>query len=457
MALLVERDAKLSNQPKHISFMQAELERLSAGIYRAEGMIRYLSERYANTMRKRIFRRLRYALKLAFKRYSIRPPRYSVRTSRYNVVRSSIFFDKNFYLGSNADVRALAFDPAVHYLLFGSKEGRDPGPQFSETGYRALYPDVDASPLSALEHYESYGRKEGRRLLSAGPQLDLPRGEEASMPATTTPGPVAAQAQRKPVRFADTGAWRESIGRSGLFEPDVYLSLNQDLRAGGVDPWVHFLNHGVWEGRQFTTTELVARALSRLAPEIGEELCVVRESLSSHTDEETIIEAAEPLASSGVKIGVYCNSRGNFFLQEIANLVNWQLSVLGINSQLRTEESELTEEFDIRIFIAPHEFYILGRGGEWRSLADAPGTVLFNTEQAQTTWFNLAVPHLLRAPLVLDLNFQTALLTRKLGCSSIYFAPQYLDNCAYTTASLDVSCIELVRGYEFSRRRFDWT
>ena len=112
--------------------------------------------------------------------------------------------------------------------------------------------------------------------------------------------------------------------------------MHPDLIAAGVDAWEHFLTAGIWEGRQFTTTELVARALSRLAPEIEEELCVVRESLSSHTDEETILEAAEPLASSGVKIGVYFNSRGNFFLQEIANLVHWQLSALGINSQLRT-------------------------------------------------------------------------------------------------------------------------
>lgn len=35
----------------------------------------------------------------------------------------------------------------------------------------------------------------------------------------------------------------------GLFDPDWYLSFHSDLRSADVDPWVHYLNHGFFEGR----------------------------------------------------------------------------------------------------------------------------------------------------------------------------------------------------------------
>jgi hypothetical protein len=144
----------------------AEIARLAekdALLDQAERIISDISERYARILRNNSFRKLRYALKMVLLRFP-------VRTSQYNLIRNSAFFDQNYYLGSNPDVKAAKFDAAVHYLQFGGQQGRDPGPQFSEAGYRVLSPDVAASSLSALEHYESHGRNEGRRLLSSGPR-----------------------------------------------------------------------------------------------------------------------------------------------------------------------------------------------------------------------------------------------------------------------------------------------
>ena len=146
----VERDAEIARS--------AEKDAL---LNQAERIISDISERYAKILRKNSFRRLRYALKMALLGFP-------VRTSQYNLIRNSVFFDQNYYLGSNPDVKAASLDAAVHYLQFGGQQGRDPGPQFSEAGYRVRSPDVAAS-LSALEHYESHGRNEDRRLLSSGP------------------------------------------------------------------------------------------------------------------------------------------------------------------------------------------------------------------------------------------------------------------------------------------------
>ena len=434
-ARLAENDRMLAEQSKRIVKLQSEVETLSTTIHRAEQIIAYVTQRFASAMKKRSFRRLRHALKVRFFRLP-------VGTSRYSLIRNSVFFDKNYYLSSNPDVKAEKLDPVVHYLQLGGRQGRDPGPQFSEAGYRALSPDVAATSLSSLEHYESHGRSEGRRLLAPGPSLNV----------------LAAAARlKKSARLLDPVSLQQLLERSGLFDPAAYLELNKDLLSSGVDPWAHFLSGGLQEGRPFTTPSVVARALSRLAPEIQDALLEVNERLSGEASQEQLRKAAQPLITSDYKIAVYCNSQGNFFMQEIANVFYWQLKALGINAHLRSDESELSEKFNIRTFVAPHEFFWLGRGERWRDLAGAPGSILYNVEQAQTKWFCRAAPYLIQAPLVLDINFQTAILLRQLGCNSIHYMPPYLPACPYTIPQLEVSQIDHVRGYNFSRNSFDWT
>ena len=75
-------------------------------------------------------------------------------------VRNSAFFDREFYLDSNPDVRASGMDAASHYLFCGGGEGRDPGPFFSTHEYLARFPHVAASGVNPLAHYEMYGRRE---------------------------------------------------------------------------------------------------------------------------------------------------------------------------------------------------------------------------------------------------------------------------------------------------------
>jgi len=41
------------------------------------------------------------------------------------------------------------------------------------------------------------------------------------------------------------------------FERDVYLRLNPDVAASGVDPATHYLNHGRWEGRRVSPAKVV--------------------------------------------------------------------------------------------------------------------------------------------------------------------------------------------------------
>jgi hypothetical protein len=75
----------------------------------------------------------------------------------------------------------------------------------------------------------------------------------------------------------------------------------------------------------------------------------------------------------------------------------------------------------------------------------------------QTTWFCSSLQYLIRAHNVFDLNFQTAIMLRQIGCNAIHYMPPYLPDCVYTSPQPDVSHIEVIRGYDFSTNPFDWT
>jgi hypothetical protein len=117
----------------------------------------------------------RYTEKCASKRSLFRSPwqarwrlltSLSVNREDLEAIRNSVFFDERHYLETNPDVRATGMDAALHYVAFGGREGRDPGPFFSTEAYLARYPDIAAAGLNPLLHYEAHGRRENRRVLA---------------------------------------------------------------------------------------------------------------------------------------------------------------------------------------------------------------------------------------------------------------------------------------------------
>jgi len=143
-------------------------------------------------------------------------------------------------------------------------------------------------------------------------------------------------------------------------------------------------------------------------------------------------------------------------MREFAELLAWGLHEAGIEAVHRDETADRNEAFDLRVFVAPHEFFYLGHGPAWTLAGAASNSVLYNVEQMQTQWFCRALPLLMQAPLVLDANFQNAVLLRTLGCNALHFMPGYLPDTPYTKPCIDISDIELMRGYAFAREPFDW-
>jgi hypothetical protein len=247
------------------------------------------------------------------------------------------------------------------------------------------------------------------------------------------------------------------VRASGLFDHDVYLSLNSDLRSfDRAEAWEHYLKYGCDEGRHFTSPEGVARLLAEMEPKFRAEryrFKMAAEAALAGMDNRDMVGR---LRRRDIRVGVFCSSLGNFFMHEIADLLTWGLEGEGILAIQRDETGSPEEPFDLRVFVAPHEFFWLGAGREWAGVASAANSIMYNVEQAQTQWFGRAFPLLMQAPLVLDMSLQTAMILRRAGCNAVHFMPGHLPGARYAQPCLDISEIELTKGYRFARQPYNW-
>lgn len=74
----------------------------------------------------------------------------------------SLLFDSAWYLATYQDVATANCDPLEHYLSFGYREGRNPNRYFNTNFYLNTYPDLASCHLNPFIHYILYGASEGR-------------------------------------------------------------------------------------------------------------------------------------------------------------------------------------------------------------------------------------------------------------------------------------------------------
>jgi glycosyltransferase involved in cell wall biosynthesis len=152
-------------------------------------------------------------------------------------ISASPLFDRQFYVDSYADVAGSGIEPALHYLLFGAAEGRDPHPLFSTRYYLQQYPDVQVSGMNPLEHYLCSG---GRECRSPHPLFDPSFYREHN--------PDVAGADVDPLLHFLVDGEPEGRNPHPLFDVSFYLEQNPELKHSDVDPLLHFLEIGAIEG-----------------------------------------------------------------------------------------------------------------------------------------------------------------------------------------------------------------
>jgi glycosyltransferase involved in cell wall biosynthesis len=102
-------------------------------------------------------------------------------TEQADLIKTSRYFNEQWYLEQYPDVADLGIDPALHYLNYGAECGRNPGPDFDTKAYLKRYPAVAAAKINPLYHFEVSGGKEGS-LPSDAPRLikgNIPLVKEA--------------------------------------------------------------------------------------------------------------------------------------------------------------------------------------------------------------------------------------------------------------------------------------
>lgn len=179
--------------------------------------------------------------------------------------------DTGFYAATYPDVVATGGDLVAHYAKAGWREGRDPAPWFSATGYLERYPDVAAGGGDPFLHYLLMGAREGRdpvpsaqamvyltaqkRRRDGGGDAAVTAADRALAATEFDPAyylfnnpDVAAAGQNPLDHFLERG-WKEGRDPSRDFSLADYLELNPDVAAAGVQPFVHFLTQGRGEGR----------------------------------------------------------------------------------------------------------------------------------------------------------------------------------------------------------------
>lgn len=188
------------------------------------------------------------------------------------------WFDREWYLVRNPDVRQVGIDPLAHYRRYGEAEGRFPSPWFNPGWYRRAY-DISAEQ-SPLEHFLPR-RATGQFLPCAAlylvPHVPPWRDDPASgadpfdryLTATVVPEqellPDLTQIQPSGLidatyyRINPVGqyeneldpalhycriGWLAGLRPSTAFDPDWYAETNPIIARLQINPLTHYIAEG---------------------------------------------------------------------------------------------------------------------------------------------------------------------------------------------------------------------
>lgn len=102
------------------------------------------------------------------------------------LLESSALFDAAWYRHRYPDVQALSLTPAQHFLKYGWRMNRSPGPGFSTPAYLEQYPDIRKANINPVLHYLRHGKTEGRRALPVSDPSAVVMDPHSSFPEATS-------------------------------------------------------------------------------------------------------------------------------------------------------------------------------------------------------------------------------------------------------------------------------
>ncbi|RCK71812.1 MAG: putative N-acetylgalactosaminyl-diphosphoundecaprenol glucuronosyltransferase [Ignavibacteriae bacterium] len=129
------------------------------------------------------------------------------------------------------------------------------------------------------------------------------------------------------------------------------------------------------------------------------------------------------------KFIIYTHSKGNYFFNEIRDLIKDGLAELGYMVEVKNEADWWYDEPVWHIVVAPHEFFQIGKAKREGSELFPENLILVNTEQPSTKWAYLATEYFPYAKSIWDINFDSAQQILKKGLKCNFLPLGYVENC----------------------------
>ncbi|WP_083276861.1 sulfotransferase [Sphingobium phenoxybenzoativorans] len=157
---LKDRHRALASKYDDIKIRQAQLNKNAAAVQDELDRARRQIQRSFNWRIRKIAGRI--IAGVSPKQASVKRLAAKRQETQLNTIRQSDLFDKDWYLTKYADVGKQGVDPALHYLNYGWREGRDPSASFSTNDYLKNNSDVAGANINPLLHFIEHGMAEGR-------------------------------------------------------------------------------------------------------------------------------------------------------------------------------------------------------------------------------------------------------------------------------------------------------
>ncbi|WP_215846306.1 hypothetical protein [Candidatus Pantoea bituminis] len=209
------------------------------------------------------------------------------------------------------------------------------------------------------------------------------------------------------------------ISKLRIFSEQLYKNMHPDVAAANISPSWHAVNFGAIEGRTLFKREQIARVLGILSN--LDEKALDHPELVLNSSEHA--QAFTDFSKKYPKADIFVSSLGNIFMQELALDLAVVLKRAGVDVQVRDENYEVQLRSQLSIFVAPHEFFALGRGVIWMTEDVLRTSYVWNTEQMQTQWFAKSISSILSAKGVFDISPQAAQLFNNAEIPSMHLEP----------------------------------
>ncbi|CAI4169458.1 hypothetical protein ALT1644_50016 [Alteromonas macleodii] len=206
----------------------------------------------------------------------VRVKQYFELKKQINLLKTSDLFDAEWYLNNYGDkFDHVKLSPEHHYLSLGYKLSFDPSAEFSTHLYLDKYPDVRESGINPLVHYLTHGFKENRKLFSTRsfakhigslrPRVSLEQQEKLSALIhlfgafqaswySSTYFNSSLDEEECLAHFLKDG-YRNGFDPTPAFSCARYCAKYPDILDSNVNPYVHYLENGRFEGRELENSK----------------------------------------------------------------------------------------------------------------------------------------------------------------------------------------------------------